>query len=396
MRHLRGELTHVDSLLPRVPALLNVYLDEITSHETSTRNTLGIPVHYAFPRLPASIVAELANTKAKEHVQSPPVVQPYTSDFTSETSSSEDSSTESSSDSDSDTEASEEEMPRRRRRPARQSSLKVHSRRVTDPISRKTVNRPRSHTTGFPFGVNAPSQGHPQLPHRGSDLANEHRVDPLVVLERVIEELEKVTKGIDEEAGKVQIRQEKVDAEINAVVAMVDEAQKTIDDGAYQQVRVFSAVLCYRTLTFLYYSCACLRTTTFACALHSSAPRRPSTSSGLSSREPSPSSFGSRGCSSPSSASSGQSSFYHSTSSSGSSSCGRRRGARGAAGEGVEERRVGCSKDHVVVSIIVECSKYTCRALERRRCLSLSPRFFSGQQRRTAAERSNCTHPATT
>ncbi|ORY91641.1 hypothetical protein BCR35DRAFT_72711 [Leucosporidium creatinivorum] len=124
-----------------------------------------------------------------------------------------------------------------RRRPPRQSSLKIHSRRVTDPISRKPMRRPRSHTTGFPLGSVQP----PSLtgtPLRSSTLAVQHRVDPLVVLERAIEELEKTTRAIDEEAGKVQARQEKVDVGIAEVVAAVDEAQKAIDDTGFQQLRM--------------------------------------------------------------------------------------------------------------------------------------------------------------
>lgn len=156
--------------------------------------------------------------------------------ITPETSSSESSDSDSTSSSeDSDDESDVVQLASHRRRPPRQSSLKVHSRRVTDPISRKPMGRPRSHTTGFALGsIQSPSQA--GSPLRSLNLAIQHRVDPLVVLERAIEELQKANKAIDEEASKVQARQEKVDAGIAEVVAAVDEAQKAIDDTGFQQV----------------------------------------------------------------------------------------------------------------------------------------------------------------
>lgn len=170
-------------------------------------------------------------------------------DITPETSSSESSESDSTSSSeDSDDESDDVQPSSRRRRPPRQSSLKVHSRRVTDPISRKPMGRPRSHTTGFPLGsIQSPSRA--GTPLRSSTLAVQHRVDPLVVLERAIEELEKATKAIDEEASRVQAMQEKVDAGIAEVVAAVDEAQKAIDDTGFQQVSFLPFLLCLRRPT---------------------------------------------------------------------------------------------------------------------------------------------------
>jgi flagellin-like hook-associated protein FlgL len=198
-----------------VPALLNIYIDEMTSHETSTLNTLGIPVEYSFPRLSAYVVAELAYSKAQEHALDP------SSDAESGSSS---SSTTSDDDSDDESDPNPR-LPSPVRRHLSLPVVKGHVRRVTDPVSPKPVGRPRSQTTGLPLGGSSSTQ------------SSSYRVDPLVVLERAIEELKKVTKDIDDEASKVSAYQNRVDQQINAVVLAVDEAQKAIDNTNFQQVR---------------------------------------------------------------------------------------------------------------------------------------------------------------
>ncbi|KAK4701790.1 hypothetical protein P7C70_g4438, partial [Phenoliferia sp. Uapishka_3] len=235
LRQLRGEIAHVDAVLPRVPGMLNSFLEEITRHESETLSTVGIAVNYTYPRFSASVVSKLAYDKelalayAAEEAE-----EDEASISTSSGSSDED---EGFSESDRlprskhsggvDSKASRRSstgrpIPRRNR-----SDRSGHFRRVTDPVSRGApTTRMRSQTVAGP-------QDRTRLAHPSG-----REIDPLDMLKKAIEDLNRTTKDIDEAAERVGRMQDRVGKEIREVVAAVDEVDKAIEGTYLQQLRM--------------------------------------------------------------------------------------------------------------------------------------------------------------
>lgn len=224
---MRAQIGQVDTTFPRIPATLNHFLDEITQREKMTLLTLGIPVEYSFPRLSASVVSQLANSK---ELAIATVESPYLSDSSSSTSSS--ASSTDSDDEETPLPSAQDVTSSSRRSSVRFSqpreSNKMHSRRVTDPISRAVPMRARSQTIGAvaPGGLN-------RTPTRPPG----ERVDPLKSLQKVVDDLMRLEKEIEETAVGVLKHQERVGAEIGKAVLAVDEVQKSIDATNFQEVR---------------------------------------------------------------------------------------------------------------------------------------------------------------
>ncbi|KAI5475221.1 hypothetical protein MNV49_001732 [Pseudohyphozyma bogoriensis] len=227
LRQLRGQLSHVETFLPRIPHSINSYLDQITHLETTTLSDFSLPVHYAFPRLGGTIVAELARAKEFEYSNGD----------------STDSSSIVTSDEDSDDESDEplessvtalgrkttitHETSRRRDLSQSRSPTRInHSRRVTDPIRRQAAAT-RSRASTIAAGV----------PRRGMTLP-ETRRDPLDGLGRALSELDGTTRDVDDEVGRLTRAQERVGRDIGEVVKGVDEVQKAIDATHFQKLRM--------------------------------------------------------------------------------------------------------------------------------------------------------------
>lgn len=251
LRQVRASINTLDTtFLPRVPPTLNHYLEEMTRHEKGTLLSLGIPVQYSFPRLSASIVSQLANSKAQEYAT---ISSPLKDDSESGSESSSESSSSSSSTGDSDLEipfeSPEEDndlasplgkalqqqrglTPKVRKPSVRFKSsknvvIKTHSRRVTDPISRIVQTRARSQTMGSPL-----SPGRSLIrPSTGK------KVDVLPLLDRAIKDLEKSTAEAEKLAKEVREVQDEKEKEIRSVIARVDEVQDNIDKVDFQRVR---------------------------------------------------------------------------------------------------------------------------------------------------------------
>ncbi|KAL8279742.1 hypothetical protein RQP46_007837 [Phenoliferia psychrophenolica] len=199
LRQLRQHLAHVDVVLPRVPGQLNQYISEMTRHELETLNAVGISVEYTFPRFTASVVSKLAYDKQVAAALA------YDSPLSSSPSSS-------SSDDDDD----DEDVPRPLHR--------QHSRRVTDPVKGPPQVRMRSQTVAGPDRRLAHPSG--------------REVDPLTLLEKAIEDLNRTTKDIDEAAERVGRNQDRVGKEIREVVCEVDGVEKAIEETYLQQLRM--------------------------------------------------------------------------------------------------------------------------------------------------------------
>ncbi|GAA6042557.1 hypothetical protein JCM8097_004665 [Rhodosporidiobolus ruineniae] len=269
LRQVRNDVSHLDSLMPRIPAVLQDYLDSLTAHQASTRRDVGVSLDYSFPRIPAAILAEMAVSKAQHRdangfadsgtesdTESDSRSSTSSSSSVDSSSSSVDSSSESSDSSSDDDHSSRSRQsasgsrsrPRRpRRRNSDRSSLRMHARRVTEPIDRKPQGRLRSATMAYPpnvgrsdigglnGGANSPSR--PKPGGRGGSGFVQH-ADPLVVLERVLDELFKASTDLDSAAHEVVRDQEEVDGQISATVGKVDAAQKSIDQNNFQQLRM--------------------------------------------------------------------------------------------------------------------------------------------------------------
>ena len=208
LRQLRAQVAQADSILPRVPADINLYLDKITHHETTTRLSFGIPVEYAFPRLSASIVSQLADSKKRDYADA---IAEHSSGSSSDTFSLSSSNDED----DEEHEHGELEPPARFRTGSpRQRVVKVHARRVTDLISRATVVRARSRTVGSPLAAN-----------REHVRPSETPVDSLGRLEKAIEELKKAARDVDVEAERLTMYQERVGKEIDRSEEHTSELQ---------------------------------------------------------------------------------------------------------------------------------------------------------------------------
>ncbi|BGP15069.1 hypothetical protein JCM10213v2_003024 [Rhodosporidiobolus nylandii] len=260
VRQTRNDLAHFDALMPRLPIVLTQYLDELTSHETTTRRDAGFTVDFPVPRLPAVMLAEVARVK-EQHLDRHGSNSGSESDTESDTSSASSSSSLDTSSEPSDLSDDGESSPvshrgsmrsrQPRRRNTAQSSLRQHARRVTDPAGRKPQTRLRSQTMAFPpaampggFGSGGATgsggggeRDRLQMHGRGSGFAPTPRADPLVLLERVIGDLSKASNDLEHTALKVVKDQEDVDAMINAAVGKVDDAQKVIDQNNFQQLR---------------------------------------------------------------------------------------------------------------------------------------------------------------
>ncbi|GAA5973906.1 hypothetical protein JCM21900_000815 [Sporobolomyces salmonicolor] len=268
LRQLRTDLYHLDSFIPHLPSTLSHFLDELHEHEHLTMQEVAVSVEYSLPRLPAAVLALLAEVKEHGRLRVTPMEDEdededdsgTESDTESGSSSSASSSTFSSSSRRSASERADPSDPyphplrgvgRSRHAPIRRNSdrsstIRLQSRRVTDPTSRRVQPRLRSQTLAVPPGQT--SSVFPRLspgPQRGGSGFTPRRpprelqhVDPLLVLERAVEELEKATRELDDEAKRVLGAQEDVDAEIGGVVGGVDGVQRGIDATNFQQLRI--------------------------------------------------------------------------------------------------------------------------------------------------------------
>ncbi|GAA5900304.1 hypothetical protein JCM5296_003034 [Sporobolomyces johnsonii] len=266
LRQLRTDLSHLDSFLPHLPSTLNNFLDELHEHEHLTMQELAISVEYSVPRLPAAVLALLAEVKEHErhsvtHTEDEDEDDSGSESDTeeSESSSSAFSSSFSSSSRRSASERAHPSHPPQHQHPGitrtryapvrrnsdRSSIVRFQSRRVTDPTSRKVQTRLRSQTVAVPpgqtSGVFLPLSPGSQRGGSGfaaKPLGEIQHADPLLVLERAVEELEKATRELDEEAKRLVGAQEDVDAEIGGVVGGVDGVQRGIDATNFQQLRI--------------------------------------------------------------------------------------------------------------------------------------------------------------
>ncbi|GAA5902834.1 hypothetical protein JCM6882_009138 [Rhodosporidiobolus microsporus] len=256
LRQVRNDVSHLDALMPRLPIVLANFLDELTAHETSTRRDARISIDYPFPRIPAAAIAEIARVKEehldKENDDSGTESDTESNDSAPSSSTSDEDSSSESSDVSSDRSPSSGHSPSRASRPSRKtrrrrdsdrSSLRMHARHVTEPVEgNKTQGRARSQTMAYPPGVGRSEMGlaeqRPKANGRGSGFSPIQHADPLVVLERVLVDLEKASSNLEGAAEKVTKEQEDVDGQIAAAVGKVDEAQKTIDRNDFQQLRM--------------------------------------------------------------------------------------------------------------------------------------------------------------
>lgn len=270
LRQLRTDLYHLDSFIPHLPSTLSNFVDELHEHEHLTMQEVAVSVEYSLPRLPAAVLALLAEVKEHGRLRVTPMEDEDEDDSGTESDtesgslSSASSSTFSSSSRRSASERADPSDPyphphpgvsRTRHAPVRRNSdrsstIRLQSRRVTDPTSRRVQPRLRSQTLAVPPGQTS-SVFPPLSPgsqRGGSGFTPRpprevQHVDPLLVLERAVEELEKATRELDDEAKRVLGAQEDVDAEIGGVVGGVDGVQRGIDATNFQQVRAFDCSL---------------------------------------------------------------------------------------------------------------------------------------------------------
>ncbi|KAK4055690.1 hypothetical protein OIV83_000236 [Microbotryomycetes sp. JL201] len=234
LRRLRDELSHVEEVFEQVPAVVDDRLTALTRYADRTKTVFGVTADYAFPRLHASVLGEIARVK--------------TNQFNREQPDGRDSGSESDTESSSSGLSSDEGARVRNsisRRPRRQSSFNVEplrkvTRRPSTDLGQPRVglvNRPRSQTTSIAFDTRSSSRARqPSLLSRIPDSSD--RLDHFVLLERAIDEMAKLTRGIDDDADKVIKQQQDVDQNIASVVQSLDEVQKSIDDFHFHKLRM--------------------------------------------------------------------------------------------------------------------------------------------------------------
>ncbi|KAM0788772.1 hypothetical protein ACM66B_002862 [Microbotryomycetes sp. NB124-2] len=239
LRRRRSELSHIDSVYEQAPVIVDDKLTRLTHYADHMTSTFGIAVDFAFPRLHASVLGEIARVKTS-HLQA-------RIEERDERDSGSESDTESSSE-----ETSGGEQLRTRptksiaRRPRRQSSFNVEPLRkvVRRPsadlghLKPGLLTRPRSQTTSIAFGASLARPRQPSLANVQANSNETDRLNHFVLLERAIEEMSKLTRGIDEDAEHVIEKQRNVDREISSVVQSLDKVQKSIDDYYFHKLRM--------------------------------------------------------------------------------------------------------------------------------------------------------------
>ncbi|GAA5822132.1 hypothetical protein JCM11251_004867 [Rhodosporidiobolus azoricus] len=250
LRQVRNDVSHLDTLVPQLPILLSNYLDELTAHETSTRRDARISIDYPYPRIPAAALAEIARVK-EEHLERGNDGSGTESDTESNASSPSSSASNYSDSEFSDDSSDRSSSPARpiksrrtrksRHRSSDDSTPRQHARHVTEPVEQgKPQGRVRSHTLAYPPGASPGEMRWSERPKpngRGSGFSPVQQADPLVVLERVLQDLDKTTTRLEDSAEKVAKEQEDVDGQIAAVVSKVDKAQKKSEQNDLQQLR---------------------------------------------------------------------------------------------------------------------------------------------------------------
>ncbi|GJN89777.1 hypothetical protein Rhopal_002766-T1 [Rhodotorula paludigena] len=221
LRQLRSEVGHFDESLPQQFVSLGNYVDELASHAKATTQAARLKTTYEAPRLPASVLAEIAWIKERH---SDDVREPDTG-----------------SGSETDTERRAASRPGRRRPLERNSDrlLRAHTRRVTDPISPKPQGRARAQTLAMPpSGVNTQSAlERPVTPGRSSGFSPVQHADPLAVLGNVVRELTREADKLEAQVKDVVDEQDAVDGKINELVREVEQANKNIEANDFPKLR---------------------------------------------------------------------------------------------------------------------------------------------------------------
>ncbi|GAA6005484.1 uncharacterized protein JCM10292_007364 [Rhodotorula paludigena] len=251
LRQLRSEVGHFDESLPQQFVSLGNYVDELASHAKATTQAARLKTTYEAPRLPASVLAEIAWIKER-HLDD--VREPDTGSGSETDTESESSSPSTASSYGSRSTRSSAHSRRRpngtgraasrpgRRRPLERNSdrlLRAHTRRVTDPISPKPQGRARAQTLAMPpSGVNTQSAlERPVTPGRSSGFSPVQHADPLAVLGNVVRELTREADKLEAQVKEVVDEQDAVDGKINELVREVEQANKNIEANDFPKLR---------------------------------------------------------------------------------------------------------------------------------------------------------------
>ncbi|KPV77434.1 uncharacterized protein RHOBADRAFT_51290 [Rhodotorula graminis WP1] len=258
LRQVRIEVARLDDSLPQQIATLGSCLDELSAHAESTTAETRLSSYYAPPRIPASVLADVAHVKRRRDLEEEgeDVSGGSGNDSDSEDSESSSSSSSTSSSSSRSHASSYDERARgsrsrassprkpslHARRPRRdRHPVQAHARHVTEPVSTRQQMRARSHTLAFPPNVVPPHSDlappRPKEVSRASGFSPMQHADPLRVLENVVRDLTRAADELDAGAREVAAEQDKVDAEINRLVDKVEATQKDIEETDYQKLR---------------------------------------------------------------------------------------------------------------------------------------------------------------
>ncbi|BGP47172.1 hypothetical protein JCM10450v2_003024 [Rhodotorula kratochvilovae] len=259
LRQLRTSVAHLDDVLPQRIVSLSTYLDELSAHAEATTAEARIATTYSAPRLPASVLADIAHTKRRYLDEQDDERSGTETDTESESSSSVSSSSSSSSSSRIShvsslaaeigngylsPASSRRKRSLRVRQPRRQNSdrmVQAHARHVTDPVAARQQTRMRSQTLALP-----PSSLHPHsalVPRaragdsRASGFSPVQHAEPLRVLDNVLRDLTRAADELEEGAQSVAKEQDDVDGRIAALVGRVEATQKSIEDSHYPALR---------------------------------------------------------------------------------------------------------------------------------------------------------------
>ncbi|GAA5889673.1 hypothetical protein JCM8208_001093 [Rhodotorula glutinis] len=256
LRQIRIEVARIDDTLPQQIATLGTSLDELSAHAKSTTADARLPSYYTSPRIPASVLADIAHVKRRRDLEEEDDEGSNGSGNDSDSEDSEPSSSSSTSSNSSSSRASSygergrgarsrASSPRKpslhARRPRRdRHHVQAHARHVTEPVSARQQMRARSQTLAFPPNAESPHgilTPRPKEVSRASGFSPMQHAEPLRVLENVVRDLTRAADELDEGAREVAAEQDKVDAEINRLVKKVEATQKGIEETDYQKLR---------------------------------------------------------------------------------------------------------------------------------------------------------------
>ncbi|GAA5841336.1 hypothetical protein JCM9279_000617 [Rhodotorula babjevae] len=255
LRQVRVEVARIDDSLPQQVATLGTCLDELSAHAKATTAEASISSSYSSPRIPASVLADIAHVQRRRDLAEEDGVSGGSGNDSDSEDSDSSSSTSTSSSSSSSRASSYRERgrgarsrassPRKPSLPARRPrrdrhQVQAHARHVTEPMSARQQTRARSHTLAFPPNAVPPHgalRPRPMEVSRASGFSPMHHAEPLRVLENVVRDLTRAADELDAGAREVAVEQDKVDAEINRLVKKVEATQKGIEETDYQKLR---------------------------------------------------------------------------------------------------------------------------------------------------------------